>query len=157
MNTKRCTQIRRRTGTLDRCKGKRDPVLFFHSSTLRYTWQGQARRGLNVLVPNDISVFPPIVRTRGVSERGPMRRNARAAAAELVGPVTPPAPTASSGVGHVDSSLPHSLGFRGRFPVVAGSTGRRRFLNTPACELLWHRQNDYQVQISQYIPYVQKL
>ena len=44
-------------------------------------------------------------------------------------------------IGHTDLTLPNSLGFQGRFQVIAGSTAGKSFLKNPACEL-WDREND---------------
>ena len=44
-------------------------------------------------------------------------------------------------IGHTDLTLPISLGFYGRFHVVARSTAGKTILKNPACELL-DREND---------------
>ena len=44
-------------------------------------------------------------------------------------------------IGHADLSLPNSLGFQGRFQVIAGSTAGSSFLKNLASEQC-HRQND---------------
>ena len=133
-------------------KEKLDDVLFFHSSSLRDILQGQARPEKYVLVPNDVTVIPtyvelrrPIYEAQPIPEqwRGNAEREAQwsasqdvaRAAAELAGPVTPAAPIAGSVIGHTDLTLPNSLGFQGRFQVMAGSTAGTNFLKNPACEL----------------------
>jgi len=117
-------------------KEKLDDVLFFHSSSLRDILQEQARPEKYVLVPNDVTVIPtyvelrrPIYEAQPISEqwRGNAEREAQwsasqdvaRAAAELAGPVTPAAPIAGSVIGHTDLTLPNSLGFQGRFQLIA--------------------------------------
>ena len=135
-------------------KEKLDDVLFFHSSSLRDILQGQARPEKYVLVPNDVTVIPtyvelrrPIYEAQPIPEqwRGNAEREAQwsagqdvaRAAAELAGPGTPAAPV----IGQTDVTLSNSLGFQGRFQVIAGSTAGTSFFKNPACEL-WDREND---------------
>ena len=139
-------------------KEKLDDVLFSHRSSLRDILQGQTRPDKYVLIPNDVTVVPTYVELRrSIYETQPIpeqwRGNAEReahwstgqdvarAAAELAGPVTPAAPIAGSVIGHTDLTLPNSLGFHGRFQVIAGSTAGTSFLKKPACEL-WDREND---------------
>ena len=67
----------------------------------------------------------------------------------LAGPVTPAEPMAGSSTGHTDLALANSLGFRGRFQVIAGSTAGTSFLKNPACEL-WDRESDKLFRILYY-------
>ena len=114
-----------------------DDVLFFHSSTLRAILQGQARPESYVLVPNGITVIPTyyVELSRSSFEEKPIPEQRRGnaereaqwvaaqdvarAAAELAGSVTPAEPISGTVIGHVDLSLPTSLGLQGRFQVVA--------------------------------------
>ena len=133
-------------------KEQLDDVLIFHSSSLRDILQGQARPEKYVLVPNDVAVIPtyvelrrPIHEAKPIPEqrRGNAEREAQWSASQdvaraesaLAGPVMPPARIGGSVIGHTDLTLPNSLGFQGRFQVMAGSTAGTNFLKNPACEL----------------------
>ena len=137
--------------------GKLDGVLAFHSRYLRDILQGQARPGKYVLVPNDVGVISRHIELRWpIHEAKPIpeqwRRNAEReaqwsagqdvarAAAALARPVAPAAPVTGSLIGHADLTLPNSLGFQGRFHVIAGTTAGTSFLKNLECEL-WDREN----------------
>ena len=57
--------------------------------------------------------------------------------------------TAGSVIGHADLTLPNSVGFQGRFHVIARSIEGTSFLKSPACEL-WDRENDVLFRILYY-------
>ena len=133
-------------------KEKLDVVLFYHSSSLRDILQGKARPEKYVLVPNDETVIPTYVELRRriyeaqpIPEqwRGNAERKAQWSAsqdvarssAELAGLVTHAAPIAGSVIGHMDLTLPNSLGLQGTFQVIAGSTAGTSFLKNPAWEV----------------------